>query len=141
MLRSEMRSVQSAFSLKERMFCEPRGQSPVVTNTTGSLVSPVPSAFYMSMPLFPPTRDQRCKVCRNQEEHVHLLCGRRVCHHVSAEAMPGFVVGGRRLPVSAFPCRDVCNRGHVTLHLWALGLLFLSEMERSKTSSSGLTDL
>lgn len=141
-----MHSVQSEFSPKERMFCEPRGQSPVVTNTTGSRLSGLSCsecllqvhAFLSPHPGL--ARGARC--VGTQEEHVHLLCERRVCHHVSTEAMPGFVVGGRRHPVSTFPCRDICNCGHVvTLHLWALGLLFLSEMERSKTSSSGLTDL
>lgn len=54
---------------------------------------------------FPPTRDQRCKVFRNQEEHVHLsveeecvtMLARRPCPALSSEAggsrSPPFLVG------------------------------------------------
>lgn len=143
MLRSEIHSVQSEISPNERMFCEPRGQSPVMTSTTAPvyLDSPVLSAFHMSMPFLPPPATSGAR-CVGTEKGTFIYCVEEECVTMLARRpCPGFAVRGRRLPVSTFPCRAIRNCAHVTLHLWASGLLFLSEMERSKTSSSCLTDL
>lgn len=103
-----MHSVQSEFSPKERMFCEPRGQSPVVTNTTGSRLSGLSCSecllqvhAFLSPP--PGTSGARCLGTKKStfiycvEEECVTMLARRPCPALSSEAggsrSPPFLVG------------------------------------------------